>query len=77
MSMTIPGIDKHAIGTAIRSKREQRSLTQDQLASQFGWNKQVISDVESGKAVSLEKLMVLSGFLKISLDGLRDSVLHP
>lgn len=69
---TTPRIDKHAIGQIIKDERESKELTQEQLASEFGWHKQVISDIESGKAVSLEKVMLLSRFFGISLDDVRD-----
>jgi transcriptional regulator with XRE-family HTH domain len=68
---TSPTIDKQLIGRTIRSHRESKNLIQEQVASRFGWNKQVISDLESGKAVSLEKVMAVSKFFDISLDDLR------
>lgn len=70
-----PTIDKQVIVHAIKSQREAQELTQEQVASRLGWNKQVISDIESGKAVSLEKVMLLSKFFGISLDDLRDQAI--
>lgn len=66
-----PTINKYAIGQVVKSHREVRGMTQEQLANEFGWNKQIISDIESGKSVTLEKLMLISTFLCFSIDAIR------
>lgn len=75
MEITSQKLDKFALGQEIKKMREAKHLTQEDVASHFCWQKQVISDIETGKAISLEKLMLLSEYFGVSLDSLKDIAL--
>lgn len=68
-------INKIALGCKFKELRERQSLTQEEVAKHFGWQKQVVSDLENGKAVSLEKFLLLADLFLVSLDGLKDTAL--
>ncbi|HRH44695.1 MAG TPA: helix-turn-helix transcriptional regulator [Pyrinomonadaceae bacterium] len=75
MEMAVQKLDKFALGQQIKKIREDKNLTQEQVAASFNWQKQVISDIETGKAISLEKLMLLSNYFEVSLDVFKDIAL--
>ncbi len=58
-------------GQRLRSLRQERSLTQSQMAKKFGIDRSFISDVERGrKSISLGLLEVVALGLKVSLSEL-------
>lgn len=61
-------LDKELLGKLMRRHREADGRTQSELALTLGWHKQTISDIETGKAASLEKIFTLASELCISLD---------
>lgn len=71
MEVFSPRLNKLALGQEIKRIREEKGITQDKVASHFDWQKQVISDIETGKAISLEKLILLSDFFGVSLDSFK------
>lgn len=73
--LTTLKLDKTALGLKIKEIRESKRLTQDDVAAVFAWNKQVISDIETGKAQSLEKIMLLSEYFEVSLDAFKKAAL--
>lgn len=77
MANTNRKLDKIALGLQLKAIREAKLLTQEDVAAHFNWQKQVISDAETGKAISLEKLMLLSEFFEVSLDSFKDVALTP
>lgn len=62
------------IGRRIKWFREQRELTQDQVAKSLGFNdRQTLSDIEAGKRkVSPDELVALTQSLGVGLDDLLD-----
>lgn len=70
-----PRINKIALGLKFKELRETKQLTQEEVAVHFKWQKQVLSDVETGKALSLEKCILLSDFYGASLDELKNLAL--
>lgn len=75
MEKTVQQLNKIALGAEIKRIRLARNLTQDAVASHFNWDKQVISDIETGKAISLVKLILLSNYFEVSLDSFKDIAL--
>jgi len=63
------------VGRRIKWLREQRGLTQDELAKGLGFNdRQTLSDIEGGKRkVTSDELVVLTDVLRIELDDLLDA----
>ena len=58
-------------GVRLREMRKQRSMTQLQMAVDFGIDRSYISDVERGrKAISLPMLEVIALGMKLSLSDL-------
>jgi transcriptional regulator with XRE-family HTH domain len=64
-------LNKAKLGQEIKRIRESKNLTQEDVANHFNWHKQAVSDIETGKAQSLEKIMLLSNFLDVSLDSFK------
>ena len=59
------------IGKRIHEIRQQKNLTQEQLASDLGISRQAVSKWESGKAIpDIENLMYISNLYNVSLDEL-------
>lgn len=59
------------IGKRIHEIREQKNLTQEQLASDLAISRQAVSKWESGKAIpDIENLMYISNLYDVSLDEL-------
>lgn len=59
------------IGKRIHEIRQQKNLTQEQLASDLGISRQAVSKWESGKAIpDIENLMYISNLYDVSLDEL-------
>lgn len=59
------------IGKRIHEIREQKNLTQEQLASDLAISRQAVSKWESGKAIpDIENLMYISDLYDVSLDEL-------
>lgn len=59
------------IGKRIHEIREQKNLTQEQLASDLAISRQAVSKWESGKAIpDIENLMYISSLYDVSLDEL-------
>lgn len=57
-----------AIGKAIRQVREDRQLSQDQLASKSGLDRSYVSSIENGKRnVSIQNLSKIANSLGVSL----------
>jgi len=57
-----------AIGKAIRQVREDRQLSQDQLASKAGLDRSYVSSIENGKRnVSIQNLSKIANSLGVSL----------
>lgn len=71
MNVIIKKINKAALGQELKRVREAKNLTQEQVAEHFNWQKQVISDIETGKAISLEKIILLSNYFDVSLDSFK------
>jgi transcriptional regulator with XRE-family HTH domain len=65
-------INKLVLGQKFKQLRESRNLTQEEVASYFNWKKQVISDLETGKAFSLEKFLLLGDFFGVSFEDLKE-----
>lgn len=64
---------KRLIGTAIRSKRSELGISQEELADRAGLHRTYISDVERGaRNPSLESIHKLAMALELSLSGLFD-----
>lgn len=61
-------LDKELLGKLLQRHREANGKTQTDLARDLGWHKQTISDIECGKAASLEKIFTLARELCVSLD---------
>jgi len=56
------------IGKAIRQVREDRQLSQDQLASKAGLDRSYVSSIENGKRnVSIQNLSKIANSLGVSL----------
>jgi Predicted transcriptional regulators len=70
-------LDKVALGNEIKRIRKSKNLTQDDVAAAFSWHKQIVSDIETGKAQSLEKIMLLSDYFGVSLDSFKEIALTP
>jgi transcriptional regulator with XRE-family HTH domain len=59
------------IGKRIQEIRQQKKLTQEQLASDLAISRQAVSKWESGKAIpDIENLMCISNLYGVSLDEL-------
>lgn len=59
------------IGKRIHQIRQQKNLTQEQLASDLAISRQAVSKWESGKAIpDIENLMYISNLYDVSLDEL-------
>ena len=59
------------IGKRIHEIRQQKNLTQEQLASDLGISRQAVSKWESDKAIpDIENLMYISNLYDVSLDEL-------
>lgn len=59
------------IGKRIHEIRQQKNLTQEQLASDLAISRQAVSKWESGKAIpDIENLMYISNLYNVSLDEL-------
>ena len=59
------------IGKRIHEIRQQKNLTQEQLASNLAISRQAVSKWESGKAIpDIENLMYISNLYDVSLDEL-------
>lgn len=59
------------IGKRIHEIRQQKNLTQEQLASDLAISRQAVSKWESGKAIpDIENLMYISNLYDVSLDEL-------
>ena len=59
------------IGKRIHEIRQQKNLTQEQLASDLAISRQAVSKWESGKAIpEIENLMYISNLYDVSLDEL-------
>ena len=59
------------IGKRIHEIRQQKNLTQEQLASDLGISRQAVSKWESDKAIpDIENLMYISNLYNVSLDEL-------
>ncbi len=59
------------IGKRIQEIRQQKKLTQEQLASDLAISRQAVSKWESGKAIpDIENLMYISNLYGVSLDEL-------
>jgi transcriptional regulator with XRE-family HTH domain len=59
------------IGKKIHKIRQQKNLTQEQLASDLAISRQAVSKWESGKAIpDIENLMYISNLYDVSLDEL-------
>lgn len=69
-------INKTALGQKFKQLRESRHLTQEEIATYFGWQKQVVSDLETGKAFSLEKFLLLGDFFSTPLDELKEIAMY-
>ena len=67
--------NKSAIGARLRLLREAKGLTQKDVAAALGMNEQVISDAETAKALSVEKLMRFSEYYGESLDNFKEVAL--
>jgi transcriptional regulator with XRE-family HTH domain len=69
-AMTSP-VDKMKIGNAIRKARENRGLSQEQLAELINKSSKAIAKYENGKsAPKLKMLVAISNALEYSLDAL-------
>lgn len=59
------------IGQRIQKIRQQRNITQEQLAKDLAISRQAVSKWESGKAIpDIENLMYISNLYNVSLDEL-------
>ena len=58
------------IGKRLRALREERNLSQDQLAQMLGFNdRQTVSAIETGvRRVKAEELLLAARSLEVSLD---------
>jgi CheY-like chemotaxis protein len=62
---------KRLFGTAIRNKRSELRISQEELADRSGLHRTYISDVERGaRNLSLESIEKLAAALKLSVSGL-------
>lgn len=62
-------INRKAFGKRIKEAREKCGYTQAELAEEIGVSQNFLGDIERGiKLPSLNKLIVLSNSLKLSLD---------
>lgn len=69
MSKELKELNKVAMGRRIRTVREARNLTREQLAEKIDVSPQFIADVEYGnKGVSIRTLFQLSQVLKVSAE---------
>lgn len=74
-------IDQKAFGKKIKISRKKMGLTQFELAEKINVSQNFLGDIERGiKLPSLQKLILLSNTLKVSLDDLffdsLDNTLH-
>ena len=77
MSKELKELNKVAIGRRIRTVREARNLTREQLAEKIDVSPQFIADVEYGnKGVSIRTLFQLSQVLKVSAEYLLSGQLY-
>ena len=68
--MTIGDL-KRLFGTAIRSKRSELGISQEELADRAGLHRTYVSDVERGaRNLSLESIEKLASALELSISGL-------
>lgn len=59
---------KNIIGYAIKSARENKSLTQEEVANKIGISRSYLSDLENGRYTpSSEKLILLTNFLNMDM----------
>jgi len=66
-----------ALGRAIRRLREDRGLTQEELASRAGTTFGTVSRLESAKsAPAWATVRALAGALEVDLHGLADAIDH-
>ena len=57
------------IGDRIKSAREEKGLTQQDLATASGYSAQHISNIETGRTIPCSRcLMVLSAALRVKLE---------
>ena len=70
----MPAMTSDRIGRRIKWFREQRDLTQDELARRLGFNdRQTLSDIEAGKRkVAPDELVALTQVLEVELEDLLD-----
>lgn len=62
---------KRLFGTAIRSKRSELGISQEELADRAGLHRTYVSDVERGaRNLSLESIEKLAAALQLSISGL-------
>lgn len=64
-------INKKLFGKKIKEARENKRLTQFELAEKIGVSPNFLGDIERGvKLPSLNKLIIISNTLKLSLDSM-------
>ncbi len=64
-------INQKAFGNKVKTAREKMNLTQFELAEKIGVSQNFLGDIERGiKLPSLNKLIILSNTLKVSLDSM-------
>ena len=77
MSKELKELNKVVMGRRIRTVREARNLTREQLAEKIDVSPQFIADVEYGnKGVSIRTLFQLSQVLKVSAEYLLSGQLY-
>jgi len=62
---------RSAVGSILRSVRESRKLTQEEVATNIGWSRTTLVAIERGRqAVSLDQLVQLAARYGVSIDSL-------
>ncbi|MEE0516961.1 MAG: helix-turn-helix transcriptional regulator, partial [Anaerovoracaceae bacterium] len=62
-------LDQREMGRRVRSRREAKNLSREQLAEKLGVSPQFVADIEYGnKGVSIKRLYLLCQVLDVTAD---------